>query len=177
MNGNITVCSGQKKNAHLTLCQGNPLITSGFPSQRASDVENLFISWRVENLFISWRLHGMESSLMGSSQEGPVEVTILCNITKVNSLIAFLCHSTKHRVQLLAEWGLGSDRAHEVFMPWYGINDKSVSTLPSNEHCGVSNYQFVQQLAQTVNNEKSLITGSLWGESTSDWWIPLTKGQ
>ena len=24
---------------------------------------------------------------------------------------------------------------------------------------------------------KSQVTGPLWGESTSDWWIPLTKGQ
>ena len=35
---------------------------------------------------------------------------------------------------------------------------------------------FVQQLIQAHNNEKH-ITGPLWGDSTSDQWIPLTKGQ
>ena len=30
----------------LALCEGNPLVTSGFPSQRASNIENFFMSWR-----------------------------------------------------------------------------------------------------------------------------------
>ena len=36
-----------------------------------------------------------------------------------------------------------------------------------------------EQLGQTKKKEtpKCLITCPLWGESTSDWWIPLTKGQ
>ena len=38
---------------------------------------------------------------------------------------------------------------------------------------------FVQQLIQvnTMEPSKLHITGPLWRESTSDWWIPLTKGQ
>ena len=29
----------------LTLCEGNPLVTGGFPSQRASNVESVSMSW------------------------------------------------------------------------------------------------------------------------------------
>ena len=30
----------------IGLCEGNPLVTGGFPSQRASDAENASICWR-----------------------------------------------------------------------------------------------------------------------------------
>ena len=38
---------------------------------------------------------------------------------------------------------------------------------------------FIQQFVQAYNKEiiKFHITGRLWGESTGDQWIPLTKGQ
>ena len=38
---------------------------------------------------------------------------------------------------------------------------------------------FFNRLFRTTRNKTSefCITGPLWGESTSDWWIPLTKGQ
>ena len=45
-----TICSGaDKKNKHqssvsLALCEGNPLVASGFPSQRASNVERISMS-------------------------------------------------------------------------------------------------------------------------------------
>ena len=31
--------------------------------------------------------------------------------------------------------------------------------------------------ANIKQNIKAHITGPMWGESTTDWWIPLTKGQ
>ena len=37
---------------------------------------------------------------------------------------------------------------------------------------------FIQQLVQANNTQNKLrMTGPLWGKSTSDQWIPLTKGQ
>ena len=43
-----TLCSGVDQTSKLLvtgLCEGNPMVTSGFPSQRASNVENVFIWW------------------------------------------------------------------------------------------------------------------------------------
>ena len=38
--------------------------------------------------------------------------------------------------------------------------------------------QFTCLLTVQANIKGNIhVTGSLWGESTSDWWIPLTKGQ
>ena len=34
------------KDALLALCEGNPPVTGGFPSERASNAESIFISWR-----------------------------------------------------------------------------------------------------------------------------------
>ena len=34
------------KDALLALCEGNLPVTGGFPSERASNAENIFISWR-----------------------------------------------------------------------------------------------------------------------------------
>ena len=43
------ICStgaGQTPKLHITdFCEGNPLVTGGFPSQRASNAENVFIRW------------------------------------------------------------------------------------------------------------------------------------
>ena len=39
---------------------------------------------------------------------------------------------------------------------------------------------FIQQFGSMANikgNIKACVTGPLWGESTGDWWIPLTNGQ
>ena len=46
-----TVCSGANQTKHRILpvtglCEGNPPVTGGFPSQRASNAENIFIWWR-----------------------------------------------------------------------------------------------------------------------------------
>ena len=55
-----TVCSGayQRKyqsSASLSLCEWNPAVTGGFPTQRASNAENVFIRWRRHvNSVYSW---------------------------------------------------------------------------------------------------------------------------
>ena len=46
-----TVCSGADQSKHKSpritgLCEGNPPVTGGFPSQRASDAENVSFRWR-----------------------------------------------------------------------------------------------------------------------------------
>ena len=43
-----SACSGadQRKHGSTGLCEGNPPVTSGFPSQRVSDAENVSIWWR-----------------------------------------------------------------------------------------------------------------------------------
>ena len=52
--GNLTVCptlcSGYQQSKHqrstlLALCEGNPPVTGGFPSQRASNAESVFMPW------------------------------------------------------------------------------------------------------------------------------------
>ena len=58
-----------------------------------------------------------------------------------------------------------------------------VSYVMSHERYGTSNHQQFNCLpnrlsrAASKTTSKLGITGPLWGESTSDWWIPLTKGQ
>ena len=62
---------------------------------------------------------------------------------------------------------------------------ESGSSIPSSDVNWASWYlkslatwQLIQQLAQTNNKEnKAWHYQSKWGESTDDWWIPLTKGQ
>ena len=46
-------------------------------------------------------------------------------------------------------------------------------------NCGISNHQQFDCLFRLTANRTSKIriTGPLWEESTSHWWIPLTKGQ
>ena len=34
------------------VCEGSPLVTDGFPSQKASDAEDVSIRWRHHTLFI-----------------------------------------------------------------------------------------------------------------------------
>ena len=62
-----------------------------------------------------------------------------------------------------------------------------IITVMSHEHHGISDYWLMNCLFNTLSgltavkkNKKTwqiCITGPLWGESASDWWIPLTKGQ
>ena len=45
-----TICSGwpqrnYQSSTSLALCEGNPLVTSGFPSQRASNAERISVPW------------------------------------------------------------------------------------------------------------------------------------
>ena len=54
-----------------------------------------------------------------------------------------------------------------------------------NEHHGVSNHQqlhflfkyLFRHILKKKNKKKLYATGPLWGESTGDWWIQLTKAQ
>ena len=58
----------------------------------------------------------------------------------------------------------------------------SIITMMSHECHGLSNHQqfdclFYCFIRLTTNNKSKLhISGSVWGESTCDPWIPLTKG-
>ena len=56
-------CSNKISRLRVTgLCEGNPAMTGGFPSQRASNVENIFIWWRCHERFvISCFLHVLPS--------------------------------------------------------------------------------------------------------------------
>ena len=57
-----TVCSGADQRKHrssasLTLCEGNSPVTGEFPSQRASDAENIFIWWRHHETHTEHKIH------------------------------------------------------------------------------------------------------------------------
>ena len=54
----LTVCSGQDQRRHqsslsLAFCAGNSPVTGEFPAQKASDAENVSISWRHHILYVS----------------------------------------------------------------------------------------------------------------------------
>ena len=61
--------------------------------------------------------------------------------------------------------------------------DQFITVVTSNERLGISNHRCLDCLFNSVLRlakkeiSKFRITGSLWGESTSQWWIPLTKSQ
>ena len=50
-----------QRSSSLALCEGNPAVTDGFPSQRSSDVQNFFMSWRhraLQYFHICWNIEG-----------------------------------------------------------------------------------------------------------------------
>ena len=51
-----------------------------------------------------------------------------------------------------------------------------IITVMSHEH-GISDHWQLCSASNSLNTTKLCITGPLWWESTSDWWIPPTKGQ
>ena len=53
---NSTVWVIHQRPASRTLCQGEPPVTSGFPSQRVSNAKNVSMSWRLHNVEID-RFH------------------------------------------------------------------------------------------------------------------------
>ena len=54
-------------NAQLALCEGNPTVTGGFPSQRASNAENISISWRHHDV---WSIPGIISGAVTAGVVG-----------------------------------------------------------------------------------------------------------
>ena len=55
-----SVCAGADQSKHrrsalLALCEGNPPVTGGFPSQRTSSAENISIWWR-QTVTLSYRM-------------------------------------------------------------------------------------------------------------------------
>ena len=64
------VCSGtdqrQPKLSITGLCEGNPPVTGGFPSQRASNRENVFIWWRHH---VAWQWQVQDKDQTMNSQK------------------------------------------------------------------------------------------------------------
>ena len=61
------VYSGADPRKRITgLCEGNP-VTGGFPSQRATNVENVSIWWRHNGLQISWHLTALPTKRQGTN--------------------------------------------------------------------------------------------------------------
>ena len=44
----LFMCRSQKTSKFTGLCEGNPSVAGGFPSQRASNMENVSIWWRYD---------------------------------------------------------------------------------------------------------------------------------
>ena len=78
--------------------------------------------------------------------------------------------------------------------PWYSHMAAGASCIITNlfvamymfqwGHMSIIVFQITDQLsvqhfvlANIKETSKDNITNPLWGESTNDWWIPLTKGQ
>ena len=75
---NLTNCSTfysdlhwrkHQSSASLDVCDGNPPLTGGFPSQRASDAENISMAWRD---------HGLEA-LISYGEDTPVSGNMIVN--------------------------------------------------------------------------------------------------
>ena len=75
--------------------------------------------------------------------------------------------------------------ALELRLSWIKPFDSSLEsiTVMSYEHHDILNHWQVNCLFNSLfrltsnNSLRICISGSLWGESTTDWWIPLSKGQ
>ena len=60
------------------LCEGNPLVTGGFPSQRASNAENVSIWWRHRVIICGFMV---ESTIMANTDRGANEpLSHYCNV-------------------------------------------------------------------------------------------------
>ena len=92
----------------------------------------------------------------------------------------------KHDVPMLLTWcWIIAESAKVVFLLVLAQPEIKIiiSYLFLHEHHNISNHQQLNSLFSrlfnlaTMETSKLRITGPLWGESTDDWWIPLTKGQ
>ena len=135
----MVACRRQRTHsAWLALCEVNPPVTGGFPSQIASNVE-FYITFacvrhRTYDMMVSW--HGNALTLLALCEgEPPVTGGFPSQIaSNVEFDITFAC--VRHRTYDMMVW-------HDGIMTW----------------------------------ERSHITGSLWGGTTSHWWLPLTNSQ
>ena len=92
-NSNLTVCSTvcsgwQQRKQHsstlLALCEGNPPVTGGFPSQRASNTESISMAWHLQFL---WSVPPSRWWPVDSPHKGPVMQKAFPCMTSSVSLI------------------------------------------------------------------------------------------
>ena len=118
---NHLFCHRSKKTSkvHITgLCEGYPLVTGGFPSQKASNMENIFIWWHHHEGFVWFWLQfqivrfmwliSPYSSVTCVSMKTSIRVQCM-SLNKNHTYIWQLCnalHRTKSRSQCFMPcWG------------------------------------------------------------------------
>ena len=90
------------------LCEWNPLVTSGFPSQRASNMENISIWWRYHEFHACCDIHPLYFS-----SYVPYRVTWDFDI---------------ERVKCTVMWMLRSGFQGSLTKHWFGFTDSTYST-------------------------------------------------
>ena len=76
------------------LCEGNPPVTGGFPSQRASNAENVFIWWRHRDILVHKRniAHATTAMLLWNVQNVVIGSLKLSNYQSAYSRSTLLNH-------------------------------------------------------------------------------------
>ena len=109
-----TVCSKKTSKRWVTgLCEGNPPETSGFPSQRTNNTENVSIWWR-HHVAIKQRLHHITLSSTGKCVIMGAIASQITSVTIVYSIVYLDADQRKHQssASLAFVWGIHRD-------PWF----------------------------------------------------------
>ena len=142
----------------LALCEGNPPMIGGFPSQRASNFP--YRLWRGHHgamtcfLYYWPSVKGIHQWLVDSPHKWPVIFHIGWEEDIVVPWHAY-CINGPLWGESTNDWWIPLTKAIDFpYRLWRGHYDDI-----------------------SYNANALCITGPLWGESTNDWWVPLTKGQ
>ena len=97
-----SVCSGadqikEKSKLRITaLCEGSPPVTSGFPLQRASNMENVSILWCHHEYWVIYGLYLSLYLISGSENNGELWHLIIFLHCMCNEFISFVCSTGKY---------------------------------------------------------------------------------
>ena len=150
---------------HVTgLCEGNPPMTGGFPSQRASNMENVSIwlhhhaGWKIKISHEYWCVH----------HTCVIEKTFYCNLI-INRLFRSMCDNIILQVNSFYQSSIPSTENTIIWWsrPWMAVGQEASQsshavTLPGNFNKVtwaswywklMANWQFVQQFVQSCNNK------------------------
>ena len=166
-----------KSKLHVTsLCVGNSPVTVEFPTQRASNAENVSIWWRHHTLYAGWPIrspcakHNSHPLFTWNVEISIwIDLTDMCVLESVSSRVLVLYRHISVRLYLCKTTRLSW--TCKLTRKWIQLPTSPLcSTVATSTLGGI-------QLARWRHSNGNIfrVTGPLWGESTGHRWIPLTK--